>query len=354
MASSGSGSPTTGTTVKITSGPQLAQVIKDNTVVIIDFTAVWCGPCKAISPIYEKLSEKLSSPGKIAFTKCDVDENQELSRTYGITAMPTFLIFKSGEEVERVQGANIPALTSVVRKLAQEAEAINSTGSASATKGFAAAPASSSGGSSSWSGRALPKGYADVTDQVDAKGLDLMNANIEFGDARTLFEANEPSRRSTGNKGKGKDGTGEADWVESDTDEQLMLWIPFQSTVKVHTIQFTSCPPKPDVDDDETPSRPRRINIYSNTPNILSFDDERVPTQSIELKSEDWDEKTGTIDVTMRFVKFQNVSSLTIFFVDVEREGAETVRVDRIRIIGESGEKKDMGKLEKVGDLQGE
>lgn len=354
MASSKSGSPPTGTTTKITSEQQLTGLIESNTVVVIDFTAVWCGPCKAINPIYEKLSEKLSSPGKIAFAKCDVDENQQISRKYGITAMPTFLIFKSGKEVERVQGANIPALTSVVRKLAQEAEAINSTGSASTTKGFAAAPASSSSGSS-WSGRALPKGYADVTDQVDVKGLDLLNSKLNLGAARTLFEAKEPSRRSSNSKGKGKDSPEEPDWVESDTDEQLMLFIPFQSTIKIHTIQFTSCPPKPDdEDDDETPSRPRRINVYSNTPNILSFDDERTPTQSIELKPEDWDEKTGTADVTMRFVKFQNVSSLTIFLVDVEREGAEAVRVDRVRIIGESGEKKDMGKLEKVGDLQGE
>lgn len=269
--------------------------------------------------------------------------------------MPTFIVFKSQEEVERVQGANIPALIAVVQKLAKEAEAINSgSGSGSATGGFTA-PAAESSSSSSWAGRVLPKGYTDVTDQVEIQGLDLLNADLELGGVRTLFDSKEPSRRPTGGKGKGKDSSEAPDWVESDTDEQLMLFIPFQSTVKIHTIQFTSCPPKPeDEDDDETPSRPRKINVYPNTPNILSFDDERMPTQSIELKPEDWDEKTGTVNVTMRFVKFQNVSSLTIFFVEVEREGAEKVRLDRIRIIGEKGEKKDMGKLEKVGDLQGE
>lgn len=270
--------------------------------------------------------------------------------------MPTFIVFKSGKEVERVQGANIPALTGVVQKLAAEAEAINSTGSTSATGGFAA-PAASSSSSSSWTGRALPKGYTDVTDQVEIKGLDLMNADLDFGTVRTLFDVSEPSRRSTNAKGKEKDSSQGPDWVESDTDEQLMLFIPFQSTVKIHTIQFTSCPPDPEDEDDyETPSRPRTIKFFPNTPNILSFDDaiERIPIQSIELKPGDWDPKTGTADVTMRFVKFQNVSSLTMFFFDVEKKGVEKVRLDRIRIIGERGEKKDMGKLEKVGDLQGE
>lgn len=183
-----------------------------------------------------------------------------------------------------------------------------------------------------------------------------MNAELEYGPARILFDNTPPSRRANSSKGKGIGSSDGPDWVESDTDDQLMLFIPFQSTVKIHTIQFTSCPPAPeDDDDDDTPSRPRIIKIFPNTPNILSFDDalEGEAVQSIELKPGDWDD-TGTVDVAMRFVKFQNVSSMTIFFVNVERAGAEKVRLDRIRIIGESGEKKDMGKLEKVGDLQGE
>lgn len=270
-------------------------------------------------------------------------------------SMPTFIVFKNSLEVSRVQGANIPALTNTVQKLAAEAEAIKSTGSTSATGGFTAPLTSFS--SSSWTGRALPKGYSDVTDQVEVKGLDLMNAELEYGSGRILFDPMPPSRRASSNKGKGKDSSDGPDWIESDTDEQLMLFIPFQSTVKIHTIQFTSFPPAPeDEDDTDTPSRPRTIKIFPNTPNILSFDDalEGTAVQTIELKPEDWDENTGTADVAMRFVKFQNVSSMTIFFVEVEREGAEKVRLDRIRLIGECGEKKEMGKLEKVGDLQGE
>ena len=80
----------------------------------------------------------------------------------------------------------------------------------------------------------------------------------------------------------------------------------------------------------------------------MGFDEaEGIPaTQSIELSEKDWD-ATGTATLPLRFVKFQNVTSLVIFVVDGEGEG-ERVRLDRIRLIGETGEKRDQGKLEKI------
>ena len=75
--------------------------------------------------------------------------------------------------------------------------------------------------------------------------------------------------------------------------------------------------------------------------------------QTVEIKAEDWDAKTGTAKVDLRFVKFQNVTSLVVFFVDGDGK-SEKLRVDRVRIIGDAGEKRDMGKLEKIGDEQGE
>ena len=139
-------------------------------------------------------------------------------------------------------------------------------------------------------------------------------------------------------------------WVESDTDEQLMLYIPFQSTLKIHSLHITSLPSASD--DSEAPARPSKIKIYTNRAQILGFDDaEDVPaTQEVTLSKSDWDSKTGTAKVELRFVKFQNVSSLVIFVVENDVEENEKTRLDRIRIIGETGEKRDPGKLEKVGD----
>lgn len=139
------------------------------------------------------------------------------------------------------------------------------------------------------------------------------------------------------------------DWVKSDTDEQLMLFIPFQSSLKVHSLQFTSL--SASGREDDATVRPKTLKIYKNRAQILGFDeaDDSPATQEVELSTHDWDMKTGTAKVDLRFVNFQNVTSLVIFVVDGDGEGDET-RLDRIRIVGESGEKRDPGKLEKVGE----
>ena len=129
-----------------------------------------------------------------------------------------------------------------------------------------------------------------------------------------------------------------------------MLYIPFQSTLKVHSIQLTALPPSTE-DEDDVPMRPKTVHIYANRAQILGFDDAEdiAPTQSVEINSRNWDPKTGTAKVELRFVKFQNVSSLVVFVVNGDGYGEKT-RLDRVRVIGETGEKRDPGKLEKIKD----
>ena len=254
--------------------------------------------------------------------------------------MPTFMIFKNKQVVETIRGADPRKLSEAVKKLVAEADSDGS----SAAGGY---------GDANWLGVGLPKGYGDITDQIDQRGLDMLNAESGSGKGttRTLFQGSKPS--ALGGKEKAK-GTEAEDWIESDTDEQLMLYIPFTATLKVHTLHVTSLPPKAE-DGAEVPMRPKTLQIYSNRATVLGFSEaEDVPaTQSITLRPQDWDEKTGTAKVELRFVKFQNVTSLVIFVVDGEGSG-EKVRIDRIRIIGETGEKREMGKLEKAGEEAGE
>lgn len=258
--------------------------------------------------------------------------------------MPTFIIFKNKETVESIQGADPVKLSAAVKKLVAEADSDGGAG------GFA----SSSSGGGTWTAFKAPKGYSDVTSDVDVRGLDLLNADSNFGAARVLFNGNKPSALDSKGNESQKKGDGEGkDWVESDTDEQLMLYVPFMSTMKVHSLHITSLPPKEAVEgtkEDKVPMRPKELKVYSNRPNVLGFDEtEDVPaTQEIVLNRSDWDDKSGTAKVELRFVKFQNVKSLVIFVVKGEGEGKKT-RIDRIRIVGESGEKRDPGKLEKVG-----
>ena len=127
-----------------------------------------------------------------------------------------------------------------------------------------------------------------------------------------------------------------------------MIFIPFQSTVKIHSLHLTS--QNPSEDDDELPSRPKLVKLFANRPSILGFDEaDGIPaTQEISLSENDWDNKTNTAKVELRFVKFQNVTSLVVFVVESEGDN-EKVRIDRIRVIGESGDKRD-GKIEKISD----
>ena len=259
--------------------------------------------------------------------------------------MPTFKIFNDGLNVKTIQGADLNQLSTAVKKYAAE------VGSTPAANG--AGDTGSSGANGPWLGADLPKGYADVSDQVDSRGLDLLNADSDFGNVRTLFEKKQPSALNKAATQSTKNQDGEVkDWVVSDTDEQLMLFIPFQSTLKVHSLHITSMPPAAsrDGDDDDVPMRPRTIKIYKNRPSTLGFEEAEdiLPTQSVELKGSDWSKSTGTAKIELRFVKFQNVSSLVLFVVDGDGKG-DKVRVDRVRIIGEKGEKKDLGKLGKVG-----
>ncbi|XP_076463020.1 uncharacterized protein LOC143295285 isoform X1 [Babylonia areolata] len=72
--------------------------------VVVDFHALWCGPCKVIAPKLKKWSEKDFSD--VIFIKVDVDEAEELAEEQGVTAMPTFRLFKNGEKVDELIGAN--------------------------------------------------------------------------------------------------------------------------------------------------------------------------------------------------------------------------------------------------------
>jgi thioredoxin 1 len=72
--------------------------------VVIDFFATWCGPCKAIAPLYEKLAGIFTD---ILCVKVDVDESQELVDKFEVRAMPTFVFLKNGQVVNRVEGADV-------------------------------------------------------------------------------------------------------------------------------------------------------------------------------------------------------------------------------------------------------
>ena len=78
------------------------EVLKSDKPVFVDFYATWCGPCKMMSPILEQLSEEKQD---VKFAKIDVDDAERLAILYAISSIPCMILFKNGEEADRVVGA---------------------------------------------------------------------------------------------------------------------------------------------------------------------------------------------------------------------------------------------------------
>lgn len=89
--------------INITDGNFEQEVIKSDKPVLIDFWAVWCGPCRMVAPIVEEIANEYD--GKIKVGKLDVDENQETTIKYGVRSIPTLLIFKDGRLLDTIIGA---------------------------------------------------------------------------------------------------------------------------------------------------------------------------------------------------------------------------------------------------------
>ncbi len=103
-----------GKAVEITEANFEEMVLKSDKPVLIDFWAVWCGPCRAVAPVIEEIAEEYE--GRAMVGKIDVDSNREIATQYGIQAIPTLFLVKDGQVADKVVG-NVADKNSIRAKL---------------------------------------------------------------------------------------------------------------------------------------------------------------------------------------------------------------------------------------------
>lgn len=98
---------------QVTDISEFKTIIGGSQLVVVDFWATWCGPCKMIAPKFEAFSNTYTDA---VFIKVDVDEAEAIAEEYEITAMPTFMFFKNGEKLSSFPGANVQKLEEEIKK----------------------------------------------------------------------------------------------------------------------------------------------------------------------------------------------------------------------------------------------
>lgn len=259
--------------------------------VVVDFTATWCGPCQRMAPIFQQYAAKYP---RAVFLKVDVDQCQETAAAQGVSAMPTFIFYRNRTKVDRLQGADPVALESKIQQYYGSDEGEDSEGIA---------------------------GHMDLSPFITKGQCECLNESDEHPFAHAL--------------------TSGGGFLQSDCDEQLIISIAFNQAVKIHSVRIKAPADK----------GPKNIRIFINQPRTLDFDlaDSYTSVQDLVVAPEELDGNP----INLRYVKFQNVQNLQLFIKDNQSDG-EITQIDHIAIIGSPINTTNMGDFKRVAGKKGE
>ncbi|EDW85090.1 uncharacterized protein Dwil_GK12794 [Drosophila willistoni] len=262
--------------------------------VVVDFTASWCGPCQRIAPIFEQLSTKYP---KAIFLKVDVDKCQDTATGQGVSAMPTFIFYKKKSKIDRIQGADVNSL---------EAKIQEHIGSSS----------------------------GEESEEDYGQGLIELNTLISKQECECLNEADDHNLKnalaSTGG------------YLQSDCDEQLIMSITFNQAVKIHSLKFKA----------PVQLGPKDVKLFINQPRTIDFDmaESMSSVQDLTLAEKDLDQGQP---INLRYVKFQNVQNIQIY-VKNNQSGGDVTQIDYIGFIGSPIMTTKMNDFKRVAGKKGE
>lgn len=261
--------------------------------VVADYFATWCGPCRDIAPAFEDMSNRYP---KAVFLKIDVDQCQDTAQREGVMAMPTFIFYRNKVKVDMMRGADSAALEEKIKKWYSEDEGEE--------------------------GDSPVKGHMDLSSLINKSASECLNESDDHKLEHCL----------SNKKG----------YLESDCDEQLIINVGFNQAVKLHSLKL-HC---------SGDNGPKNVKLFINQPHTLDFDsaDSMEPLQMLELKPEDLRE--GAI-IPLKYVKLQNVLSLTMFVKD-NQSGDDTTRIDYLSFIGSPTNTTNMAEFRRVAGKKGE
>ncbi|CAG9766186.1 unnamed protein product [Ceutorhynchus assimilis] len=259
--------------------------------VVVDFTATWCGPCQRMAPVFQQYATKYP---RAIFLKVDVDQCQETAAAQGVSAMPTFIFYRNKTKVDRLQGADPTSLESKIQQYygSEEGEEI---------EGIA--------------------GHMDLSPFIAKAECECLNESDEHPLAHAL----------TSNGG----------YLQSDCDEQLIISIAFNQAVKIHSLKLKAPADK----------GPKTVRIFINQPRTLDFDmaDSYLSVQDLVVSPEDLEGNP----INLRYVKFQNVQNIQ-FFIKDNQSGDDITQIDHFVIIGSPINTTNMGDFKRVAGKKGE
>ncbi|CAK9295185.1 unnamed protein product [Gordionus sp. m RMFG-2023] len=245
-----------------------------NKLVIIDFYATWCGPCKTITPHFTSLAHKHPT---VTFLKVDVDKCRNTAAKHNITAMPTFVIIQNKMKVQTLQGGNISNMTIIEDKINQLSARDNDEES-------------------------LIPGYIDLNDFISKNNCECLNSSDKNSFLNCLKN--------------------DSSFLESDCDEQLILNITFNQPIRLHSLLVKG----------PIENGPKIIKLFINQTHTLDFDKalSGESIQTLEIAQKDLTEGNP---LSLKYVKFQNVQNISLF-VQSNQNDEETTRINYISFIG--------------------